>query len=587
MIATLEKAKSWEELQARIYLDNMRRATTAILPQAVLLVIGYGYVSGWILILLGLTAILLHMGRWTMTRPDRLPADVSAEQALQAIRTVNIMSSVHGVWIGLTALILLPSIPPTTALVTAMILFGLQAGSVATTTVHPPTFMNFSLPIFVGFSIGVVLQDHSSGLIVPPLYFLFLLVLFAAVKNAHGVLRSSYELRVERNLALQRAEEANRQKERFLATASHDLRQPAAALAFMSEELSAAQVDPSLVPVVSAIRRSSDNINSLIDTLFDLSKLNRALIDNDPQWISLADLVENQRTIIAGKAEAKGLAFKVNSVPGYLYADPSHIQRWLGNLLDNAVKYTQQGQVALDISLRENVLSIAVSDSGSGIDAADLSNIWDEHFRAERNSAAGSFSLGLGLSIVKRLSELLDVQPKLESTAGKGTRISAEFGPGRYREVAPVDAGTNYRGRLKLSEGKRLLVVEDNPDVAEALQRHLSNLGFAVDVVHDAPEARRKLMHPDDYALLLTDNRLPDNELGVDVCAYANRGSFKLPCLLISADELGPEMIPDKIEVRRLKKPLQTNQLKAEISALLHHAKADDSVGTETTGTHG
>ena len=220
MIATLEKAKSWEELQARIYLDNMRRATTAILPQAVLLVIGYGYVSGWILILLGLTAILLHMGRWTMTRPDRLPADVSAEQALQAIRTVNIMSSVHGVWIGLTALILLPSIPPTTALVTAMILFGLQAGSVATTTVHPPTFMNFSLPIFVGFSIGVVLQDHSSGLIVPPLYFLFLLVLFAAVKNAHGVLRSSYELRVERNLALQRAEEANRQKERFLATTS-------------------------------------------------------------------------------------------------------------------------------------------------------------------------------------------------------------------------------------------------------------------------------------------------------------------------------------------------------------------------------
>ncbi|MFK7966725.1 MAG: ATP-binding protein [Burkholderiaceae bacterium] len=569
MITTLEKAKSWDELQSRMYMDNMRRATTAIVPQTLMMIVGFGSVSTTWLAVMSVLMIGLHVARWLMTDQGRLAIDASARRAQTVINQVHWISVFHGVWIGLAALVLLPKLDPGWATVFSIIILGMQAGAVATTTVYPPTFMIWTLPIFLGFSAGWWRLDNDAGLVIPPLYLLFALVLFGAVRNAHATLRSSYDLRVERNEALLRADEANRQKAKFLATASHDLRQPAAALAFMSEELSEAKVDQSLKPVVNAIKRSSDNINSLIDTLFDLSKLDRALIDNHPQWLSLSELTANLRSIIMPKAATKGLTLNINCIDGHLLADPSHIQRWLGNLLDNAVKYTDKGSVNLDVELVAEGLQVSVSDTGRGIPADQLQNIWADYYRAEQSSSAGTFSLGLGLSIVKRLSELLGVSPKIESVEGQGTQITSVFPRESYREsLSQVDV-QRATGRLESAIGKSLLLVEDDPDVAEALERHLSTLGFSVDLATDAKAARARLDSDVAYALMLTDNRLPAGEFGLELCSYANQADRTLPCLIVSADDIAANLVPTGFPLRRLKKPVQTNQLRAHLIQLL------------------
>ncbi len=581
MITTLEKAKSWDELQARIYLDNQRRAMSAIIPMTAVLLIGFNAVPVLWLVIMGILLICLQSLRFWYTRPEVLPQEADPDQAQQAIRIVNIISAIGGVWVGVAAMLILPALEPGWATVLSIIILGMQAGSIATTAVHPPTFITYTLPIFLGFSAGWWLSDTNGSLVIPPLYLLFALVLFGAVRNGHAALRSSYDLRVERNVALQKAEDANRQKAKFLATASHDLRQPAAALAFMSEELSAAETSPELKPVVSAIARSSNNLNSLIDTLFDLSKLDRALINNDPQWVSLKELCANQRSIIGPKASAKGIEFTIDCVEGFLFVDPSHIQRWLGNLLDNAVKYTTKGTVTLRIELIPTGLLITVEDTGRGIAPEQLENIWSEYFRAEQNSTAGAFSLGLGLSIVRKLSQLLGVEPTIKSIEQQGTSISAEFPRSAYQlETSALPAGRSW-GRMDAAEGKNLLLVEDNPDVAEALERHLSTLGFNVDFAADAPAARSLLSGDKTYAVMLTDNRLPGNELGTELCLYANQNGRIQPCLLISADELGPDLLPDGIPLARLQKPLQTNQLRLRLSELLtdNPGRADTADG--------
>lgn len=269
------------------------------------------------------------------------------------------------------------------------------------------------------------------------------------------------------------------------------------------------------------------------------------------------------------KAATKGLTLNINCIDGHLLADPSHIQRWLGNLLDNAVKYTDKGSVNLDVELVAEGLQVSVSDTGRGIPADQLQNIWADYYRAEQSSSAGTFSLGLGLSIVKRLSELLGVSPKIESVEGQGTQITSVFPRESYREsLSQVDV-QRATGRLESAIGKSLLLVEDDPDVAEALERHLSTLGFSVDLATDAKAARARLDSDVAYALMLTDNRLPAGEFGLELCSYANQADRTLPCLIVSADDIAANLVPTGFPLRRLKKPVQTNQLRAHLIQLL------------------
>ena len=134
----------------------------------------------------------------------------------------------------------------------------------------------------------------------------------------------------------------------------------------------------------------------------------------------------------------------------------------------------------------------------------------------------------------------------------------------------------------------RLLLVEDDPDVAEALERHLGTLGFSIDVATDAKQARARLDSDAQYALMLTDNRLPGGEFGTELCLYANQADRNLPCLIVSADDFGTNSLSVDFTLRRLKKPIQTNQLRTQLSELLTVAQTPQANSEDQARhTHG
>jgi signal transduction histidine kinase/ActR/RegA family two-component response regulator len=570
MIPTLEQAKTWNQLRGQIFCNNMRRATVVLVPQALLLYMAWGGAPGWLLAALAVSIVLLHAWRLIIIRRGS-KLDATDRQWDELCASISRISAFHGVWIGLSAALLMPLAPGNWAIGIAIIVLGIQAGSIATVSVYPPSFWGFAIPIFIGFSVGWYRIHPELIFVIAPLFLLFLLVLHGAVRNFYDVLKQSWELRSERNRALANAEEANRQKTRFLAAAGHDLRQPTAALGFMAEELIERDLPTEIQPIANNIRRSSENIRVLLDKLFDLSRLDTPLISNSPKWVALADLADTLRATVEARAGAKGLQFSVETTEGYLWADPAHLQRLLSNLLDNSLKYTDKGSIKLTISKTSDSLQVSVTDTGRGIAADQLEQVWAERIQGSDSSAEqAEFSLGLGLSIVRRLGQVLRAKTNIKSALGEGTTVDVFFPLAAYAQtVEATGKSVEPTNRFDSAQGKRLLLVEDNPDVRDALSRHLQRLGFEVDVAAEASTARKMLSATSGYNLMVTDYRLPDNEVGTSLIKFANSDGHQLPCLLMSADEFGLQMKADAPAFEFLRKPLQTNELRGALERLL------------------
>ncbi len=570
MIPTLEQAKTWNQLRGQIFCNNMRRATIVLVPQALILYLAWGAAPGWMLAALAVSIVLLHVWRLIIIRRGGT-LDATDRQWDELCASISRVSTLHGVWIGLATALLMPLAPGNWAIGIAIIVLGIQAGSIATISVYPPSFWGFAIPIFVGFSVGWYRIHPELIYVVAPLFLLFLLVLHGAVRNFYDVLKQSWELRSERNRALANAEEANRQKTRFLAAAGHDLRQPTAALGFMAEELIERDLPAEIQPIANNIRRSSENIRVLLDKLFDLSRLDTPLISNSPKWVALTDLADTLRATVEARAAAKGLQFSVETTEGYLWADPAHLQRLLSNLLDNSMKYTDKGSINLTIGKTAESLQISVADTGRGIAADQLEQVWAERIQGSDSSAEqAEFSLGLGLSIVRRLGQVLRAETNIKSDIGEGTTVDVFFPLTAYAQtVEATSKSIEPTSRFDDAKGKRLLLVEDNPDVRDALGRHLQRLGFEVDVATDASAARKMLSATSGYNLMVTDYRLPDNEVGTSLIKFANSDGHQLPCLLMSADEFGLQMKADAPAFEFLRKPLQTDELRGALERLL------------------
>lgn len=570
MIPTLEQAKTWNELRGRIFCNNMRRATIVLVPQALILYMAWGGAPVWLLATLAVLILALHAWRLMILKRSE-STSLSNDDWDKLCAEISRVSAIHGVWIGLTAALLMPLAPGNWAIGIAILVLGIQAGSIATISVYPPSFWGFALPMFIGFSVGWYRVHPELVYAIAPLYLLFLMVLQGGVRNFYLMLKQSWELRSERNRALANAEEANRQKTRFLAAAGHDLRQPTAALGFMAEELMERELPTEIQPIANNIRRSSENIRVLLDKLFDLSRLDTPLITNSPKWIALPELADTLRATTEARAAAKGLQFSVKGIDGFVWADPAHLQRLLSNLLDNSLKYTDKGSIELTINRSDDALSVSVRDTGRGIPKDQLEQVWAERIQGSDSTAEqAEFSLGLGLSIVRRLAQVLRAETNITSGQGEGTTVAVRFPASAYSETADdTTKHTELPGRFEVAQGKRLLLVEDNPDVRDALSRHLNRLGFEVDTAVDAATARKMLSAATDYSVMVTDYRLPDNEVGTSLIQFANSDDHHLPCLLVSADEYGLHMKTNAPAFEYLRKPLQTNELRGALERLL------------------
>lgn len=242
-------------------------------------------------------------------------------------------------------------------------------------------------------------------------------------KSAEDQLGLQYDLEVQRSEAL----EAVKTKNRFLAAATHDMRQPVIALSFYAEYLEA--YPESHVELAPKITRASNAVNTLFSSLFDLSKFDSGEIHLAVEPVKIAEVFAGLQATFEPLARAKGLELRVRVADALLHTDAARLKRMIGNVLSNAVKYSRPGRrVLLAARVQGSRLCVEVWDQGIGIPADQIDKVFAEFYRVDAARKLAPDGMGIGLSLVSRLAAALNTRLTIASVEGRGTRVTMEIG---------------------------------------------------------------------------------------------------------------------------------------------------------------
>ncbi len=380
--------------------------------------------------------------------------------------------------------------------------------------------------------------------------------------------------RIEAELvsAREAADRANRAKSRFLATASHDLRQPLQTLALLNGTLRRISMGTALSEAFAQQEKAIGAMSRLVNDLLDISKLEAGVIKPELTDFTVAALFEELRHEFACIAADKGLTLHVEPCTDIVRSDPSLVEQILRNLLSNAIKYTRQGMVLLRCLHREAVVGIEVLDTGIGIPADRIPYIYDEFYQIAGATSVAREGYGLGLSIVSRLVKLLNLSLDVRSEPGRGSSFCLRL-PASSARVAggpePAAADSGKRPRL----ARRVLLVEDHAGVRNAMLMLLSAEGYEVAAAASADEALRRAADGGRFDLVISDYHLEDGKTGIEVIeSLRARYGLDLKSVLLTGDtSTAVKALQQDARLRVASKPVRVDQLLELMEELLGH----------------
>ena len=383
-------------------------------------------------------------------------------------------------------------------------------------------------------------------------------------------------LRTEKALhaAMEEAERANLAKSRFLAAASHDLRQPLHAMELLAAVLSNKVQDAETQAIVADIQESLALTRRLLSALLDISELEAGTVVPKMEAVEVDPLLRRIKQQYAATARAKGLDLRVRETGATVRSDPGLLERILDNLAANAVRYTDSGGVLLGCRRRGGGWRIGVWDTGSGIPADRLSSVFEDFCQVHRSAHDRGAGLGLGLGIVRRLAALLDHEVSVHSEPGKGSlfQVEAEV----MTPAAVADARPCEPHRMGMGEGT-LLVIDDDEMVLSAMCRALETWGYQVIAAESEKQAVAALAldgtRPD---LIIADYRLADGKTGIEAIeTFRGLVDPALPAVIVTGD-IAPASAHSLAEsgLRVLHKPVRQAKLRALLRHLLETRSA-------------
>lgn len=412
---------------------------------------------------------------------------------------------------------------------------------------------------------------------------------------ADGINKMALQLQLDRNTLQERinyatrelrekkeeAEKASFSKTRFLAAASHDLRQPMHALGLFIGELQTTINTEEQRKIVLKVEESVDAMSGLLNSLLDISKLDAGLISPQPVEFNVGIVLDRIAHDYKAIADSKSINLKVIPCAKKIYSDPVLFERILVNLISNALRYTQfGGHVLVGCRNRGKNLRIEVRDNGIGIPADELENIFHEFVQLANKERDRSMGLGLGLAIVDRLSKLLQHPLSVRSKLGKGSLFSIEIPLAQISGVNPEinqDMTDSCSAKPDMKEqGTRasILVVDDDSLVRSSTLGVLSSWGYDTYLASSLQEVKNKFSQQN-FDLVICDYRLPDGT-GLDVVNFITTHQNKFtPCILISGDT-SPDILKKVTEsgFNLLSKPVRPAKLRSLVHFLLsesHH----------------
>jgi two-component system CheB/CheR fusion protein len=377
--------------------------------------------------------------------------------------------------------------------------------------------------------------------------------------------------------AKREAETATAAKSRFLAAASHDLRQPLQTLSLLQGLLASRVKDPAAATLVGKVEDTVASMSRMLNALLDINQIEAGVLNVQMTSFDINDVLDRLRSAFSYDAAAKGLAFRVMPCSVRVETDASLLKQMLRNLVSNALKYTESGGVLLGCRRRGSMLRIEVWDTGIGIPHQELGAIFDEYHQINNPAGERDRGLGLGLSIVRQLGVLLRHRVHVASRPGKGSVFSIEVPVSTSVVVAgssappaasePVaQAPPPVAGR----PGGRLLVVEDDADLRDLLTAILGEDGHHADAVRDGPAALTwaASIRPD---LVITDYNLPGDMDGLAVVTRLREAlGPHLPVIVLTGDiTTGTLKAIAGHDCRHLSKPVRSQELTLAVRALL------------------
>ena len=507
----------------------------------------------WLIVVLMISAVRFKFLRhWNQTT-------TTVENVNRRILLATLMSFSFATCFGVISYFAVSENNPLGNLLVVMMVTGLVASATAAVVHLLPMYVMYIFPImlpvayrFSGFE--QVGYHWIAGLIV-----LYLFITLGISRSIRGSIMQSIRMRYENQnlleslreekqraeVALELAEQANRAKSKFLAAASHDLRQPLHSLRLFTATLELQTRDTQHKTLVSQIDSSVKSLEDLFNALLDISKLDAGTLSVDKRNIYLDSLlaqIEGEFKPLAGEKE---LYFDVELADHVIFTDALLLERLIRNLASNAIRYTEKGGVVLSTTLEEGRVWLSIEDTGVGIPEADRVRIFEEFVQLGNVERDRNQGIGLGLSIVKRLALLLDVEIRTESTESGGARflVGMPLGDRSKCQYLPVGFVETPGEQV---DSLFVLVIDDEEEVCLAIEGLLETWGCIVMTATSGDAALKQLDEigevPD---VVVSDYRLRQGETGGDVIRRIREHLLtEVPAIILTGD-IAPDRLKD------------------------------------------
>lgn len=463
------------------------------------------------------------------------------------------------------------------SLLILMVLTGIVAASTGTTAFLFPMFLMVVVPLTLPATVKMFGFEQEFYQWVSVLTLIYVVVCTGAAQKVNASVAQSIDMRFDNqdlleNLQLekQRAEEslkreahANQAKTKFLAAASHDLRQPLHSLRLFTATLELQTRDTRHKTLVSQIDTSVKSLEELFNALLDISKLDAGTLPVNKQHVHLQCLLLQLQSDFQPLAAEKGIEFICDLEECVVYTDLVLLERIIRNLISNAIRYTPAGTVTLSTERQGGCLSISVTDTGPGISTEDQFRVFDEFVQLNNDQQESGQGIGLGLSIVKRLATLLDIPIVLVSQPSFGAAFSVKVPIGQP-DVAACE-GNEVDYIVDAVENLFVLVLDDEPSVGLAIEGLLEVWGCIVMIAVSGDAAVMQLEEigeiPD---VIISDYQLGNNKTGGSAIQQVRNYLDKETPAIILTGDIAPERLLaiKKLGFPMLHKPCEPDALR-------------------------
>lgn len=543
-----DSATSWSDTGA-VFREQIKASckphpeifVSAIIAIAFVVILSFDKGSNTLLLLWTIvTSIILALRFIYITWFNRLDeSQISVTQA-------HIFTSIMLVWgvawgLGTLAFFPLLSVPQQAAwFAMFMVMISASATSHAS---YLKAFFAFAIPYFLCV-IWVIATEFPSPFHINACFALLIMITQAgAAFKGNRAMLNSLKLRFQnlhliRDLKEQKdaAEKANLAKTKFLAAASHDLRQPLHALTLFSTALQdSIDNGDKTVALAKQIGESVDALQGLFNALLDISRLDAGTLICEKEHFNSRTLFEKLNNDFELVAQQKQLTLTWDYTPTALFTDPTLLQLILRNIVSNSLRYTKTGGVEIQLTPHGEEVCIDVIDTGIGIPVEQQQKVFEEFTQLHNPERDREKGLGLGLSIVKRVANLIGSSIYLSSQQGVGTSFSLLIAKGNPQKIPQFLPNQQFESN---NNQDLVIVVDDEATILSAMRSLLEGWGYAVVLAQDLPDAMNQLKNTEQLpSCIVADLRLRDNITGIDVIG-ALRAHFNqhIPALVISGD---------------------------------------------------